>query len=105
MDIDENLPPVGEEELTQEEREYVEFKKNAPFLYDLCISHKLELPSLTCQASDPGLYFNLFASYCRLVHSVFTELVCFAPLRDSRLRSGTLPSRLREDAGSLLKKV
>jgi WD40 repeat protein len=41
------------DEMTQEERlineEYKIWKKNTPFLYDLCITKALEWPSLTCQ--------------------------------------------------------
>lgn len=44
---------VAEEERVAEEKiineEYKIWKKNAPFLYDLVVTHALEWPSLTCQ--------------------------------------------------------
>lgn len=47
--------PLEEDELQAEEdnktvnEEYKTWKKNAPYLYDLVITHALEWPSLTCQ--------------------------------------------------------
>ena len=38
-----------EDDQTEINSEYKLWKKNTPFLYDLCMTHGLEWPSLTCQ--------------------------------------------------------
>jgi len=46
-----NIPEEYNEEIENQQinEEYKLWKKNAPFLYDLVITHVLEWPSLTCQ--------------------------------------------------------
>lgn len=48
MEVDAAVPvKTAEEKLIEEE--YVVWKKNSPFLYDLVVTHALEWPSLTVQ--------------------------------------------------------
>uniref|UniRef100_A0A2K5PER3 Histone-binding protein RBBP4-like N-terminal domain-containing protein n=1 Tax=Cebus imitator TaxID=2715852 RepID=A0A2K5PER3_CEBIM len=58
------LPDVVEEPVINEE--YKIWKKNAPFLYDLVMTHALECPSLTAQWLPDVTRRERFQSFWRM---------------------------------------